>query len=355
MSNSAAPASVAGGGPRPRSREVGPLRPVHRILLSLGIGVAAGVASAVAHLETRSDFTLAMDAAAAWLGGHDPYAIRHGPFAQLYPFTAVVFAVPFVFLPWPDLWFVGLGTGLCVWAITGRDRFQYAWLALLSPAFFQIVFLSQWTALMTAAALIPPIGFLLACKPSVGAALWCAFPSRAAFVGGALFGLLSVALHPEWLWQWYEILGEATHMRPPIVFWGGALVLLALPYWRRWETRLLIAMACVPQTNFYYDTLPLWLIPQTVGQAAGLTASSWLMAFLQRAIIGTDGQASATAYLAERQVVGQLSIVFLYLPALVIVYRQSLSAAGGRWWRWRPSPAAAHPSTPSKADAPTSE
>jgi hypothetical protein len=297
------------------------------------------------------------------MAGSDPYAVTHGPFAQLYPFTAVLFAVPFALLPSPDFWFVGFGVGLFVWAITGSQRFPFAWLVLLSPGMFQLVFVSQWSALLTGAALIPAAGFLLACKPTIGAALFVAFPTRTAFLSVLLFGVLSLAVYPEWPWRWREVLQDTGHMVAPVMLWGGPLVLIALlqnvrragldtglPQLRggptgllttdrlvsfhdaaaraimpSWDARLLVALACVPQTHFYYDAWPLWLIPRTLEQAALLTASSWAMSFVQIALTGPDGDASAVAYAAERAAVGQLSVVFVYLPCLWFVMRQKAS------------------------------
>jgi hypothetical protein len=292
-----------------------------RLIGCVSVGLAAGAVAGLSHTTIPSDFSLVVNAARAWMAGSDPYAVTHGPFAQLYPFTAVLFAVPFALLPSPDFWFVGFGVGLFVWAITGSQRFPFAWLVLLSPGMFQLVFVSQWSALLTGAALIPAAGFLLACKPTIGAALFVAFPTRTAFLSVLLFGVLSLAVYPEWPWRWREVLQDTGHMVAPVMLWGGPIVLIALTRWRQWDARLLVALACVPQTHFYYDAWPLWLIPRTLEQAAFLTASSWAMSFVQIALTGPDGDASAMAYAAERATVGQLSVVFVYLPCLWFVMR----------------------------------
>jgi hypothetical protein len=246
-----------------------------RIALCAAVAVVAGAWSAVLHLREGSDFDVVVRGAAAWLGGGDPFELRGHYFPLLYPFTAVLFAVPFSFLPYPDFWFVGLGVALFAWAATSQPRLHWSLMVLASPAMLQLFHLAQWSALLTAAALLPSVGFLLACKPSVGAALWCAFPTRRTAVGVLVFTAASLALFPSWPWRWLAQVQTAFHVQAPITFWGGPLVLLALYYWRTWEARLLVALACVPQSGFYYDIWPLFLIPRRVEEAVYLLIASW--------------------------------------------------------------------------------
>ena len=65
-------------------------------------------------------------------------------------------------------------------------------------------------------------------------------------------------------------------MVAPITRPGGVLVLLALLKWKRADARLLLALACVPHTTVPYETIPLFLIPQTWRQAWAL----WALALL---------------------------------------------------------------------------
>jgi hypothetical protein len=55
---------------------------------------------------------------------------------------------------------------------------------------------------------------------------------------------------------------------------GGFVALLGLFRWRRPEARLLVALACVPQTMLLYEALPPFLIPRTIGEVVVLLVAS---------------------------------------------------------------------------------
>ena len=157
----------------------------------------------------------------AWMAGKDPYSIV-GPgrefdqyFPLLYPFPAVLVGIPFTLVASPDAAFAAFGAGLLAWALGSQPRHRYAWFAVVTPAFIYSVRMSQWAPLMTGAALLPSFGFLLACKPTIGAALWLAYPSRRALIGALVFGLLSFVLFPAWPLKWAEVLPAGTHLRAP--------------------------------------------------------------------------------------------------------------------------------------------
>jgi hypothetical protein len=97
---------------------------------------------------------------------------------------------------------------------------------------------------------------------------------------------------------------------------GGPLVLLALLKWRRPEARLLAAMACVPHTLLPYETLPLFLVPQTWLEACVLLAGTTLAVILHG--VGAP-YASATEWVAAS---GVWTIWCVYLPCLVMVLRR---------------------------------
>ncbi len=213
-----------------------------------------------------SDFAQIWAGARQLLQGVDPYH-NIGPglafewdFPLLYPLTAVLVGVPFAFLQlrWADALFVGIGFGTLTWALTKKQLTNPQLLVIVSTAGICVMQTSQWSALLTAAALVPSLGWLLVCKPTVGFALWCAYPSRRALIPGAILVLLTVALRPSWPLEWLATLRSASHIRPLLVQPGGIVALLALLRWRRPEARLLAALVCVPQTALLYEAVPLF-------------------------------------------------------------------------------------------------
>jgi hypothetical protein len=68
---------------------------------------------------------------------------------------------------------------------------------------------------------------------------------------------------------------------------GGVVAMLALLRWRRPEGRLVAALACVPLTPSPYETVPLFLVPRTAGEAALLSAASFAVQFRLDAVMPT--------------------------------------------------------------------
>src|SRR5262245_36410773 len=265
-----------------------------RLGVTIGMAALAAWLSWTAHPTVYggrpSDFSFLHAAANVWLAGTDPYAavgpgraydVAHG---VLYPMPAVIVAAPFTFVPWPDQLFAACGAALLAWALSGRWRFRFAWFLVLTPAFIYTVRMTQWSALVTGAALLPLWGFLLAAKPTVGTALWLAYPSKRAAIGAAGFLALSLVLLPSWPASWLAATAGVTHIRPPILYWGGPLILLALLRWRRPEARLLAALSCVPHTPELYESLYLFLVPSSLGQGALLAALNYSIVFARRAV-----------------------------------------------------------------------
>jgi hypothetical protein len=116
--------------------------------------------------------------ARALLAGQDPYAVvpRQFPYPLYYPLPAVLLAVPFA-------WLSPVGARIAWAAVTG-GIFAYAFrgrpqlLACLSAPFLVCGDPGPPRPALMAAAVVPGLGFLWAAKPSVGLALFAAYPSR---------------------------------------------------------------------------------------------------------------------------------------------------------------------------------
>lgn len=295
-----------------------------RAALSGAVGLLASVITwwHRSHLERPSDFSIVWAGARAFLGGLDPYtyvgpgASHDFPHLLLYPFPAMVAAIPFALLPMrlADLVFIGLGFGLMTWAIT-RDRlWTPAMLAIPSFAFLWTVFTVQWAPAMIAAALLPSLGFLLACKPQLGIALWCAYPSWKSALGAVGLVALSFLLWPAWVWHWWQVIQADTgHIVPAVMRWGGPLLLLAGLGWRTSEGRLLLVMSCLPITPSPTEALPLFLIPKTWTEGAILTTGLFIAPFL------AGGHPTP---MERYNALGQALTLCCYLPCLAMVLRR---------------------------------
>jgi hypothetical protein len=287
----------------------------------LGVGLLSGAVCWLAYRvppASTSDFELIWVGARALLSGADPYAVvpstgTHYPL--YYPLTAIVVGIPFAALPFE--W------GRVLWAAVSGSAFAWAALrygrglptALLSANFLNAVIQGQWSPLLVAAAVLPALSWLLAAKPSIGAALFAAFPSRRAAIGGLALVAIALAIFPTWPARWLESVRLSIHMSP-LGSPGGFVLLLALIRWRQPEARLLAGLACVPQIIGLYDTLPLFLIPRTRWQGYALAGLSYVAAFGQVAMVPRHPGMPLETMLAARW---PFIFFCLYLPALVMV------------------------------------
>jgi hypothetical protein len=296
-----------------------------RIALALCVAVTAALlASAVVWNRPQpqaSDLAPIWASARARLEHQDPYeAVGPGrtfntAFPQIYPMTAIVTVMPLALMPlrWADPIFVGLGFGLFTWAVTTRRIVTPALVALVSLGALMTLQTSQWSLLLTGAALVPGFGWLLVAKPTIGFALFAAFPRWKTAIGCIVLFALSFLVWPGWIAEWRATLASAPHVVPPITRKVGPLVLLALLKWKRADARLLLALACVPHTTAAYETIPLFLIPQTWLQAWGL----WALALLAYAAQWMTGPyLTQAAYWASG---AEWIVALLYLPCLGLV------------------------------------
>jgi hypothetical protein len=301
----------------------------HSIPLVSALGLTAGVYLAWHRwrlADQPSDLMQVWVGARAWLHGENPYtAVRTWgpwPFPLLYPFTAILVMAPLAALPaWlADAVFAALSTALLAWGLT-RDRVVPPQLLVFASApFLYAMVFAQWSPLLTGAALVPWAGCLLACKPTIGLALFAAFPRRATLAGGAALVACSLLIWPGWVHEWRAALGGAPNAVAPVTLPGGALTLLALIKWRRPEARLLTVLACVPHTTLLYEAVPLFLVPETWPEAWVLWGGTFL------ALLGHQRTGPYESQLMWVRTAGLWLLVCAYLPCLVMILRRPNAA-----------------------------
>ncbi|GLC26656.1 hypothetical protein [Roseisolibacter agri] len=327
-----------------------PLERGERLVLAVIVGVLSaartwGVLRGAPHTLGK-DFTYPWRAARALLAGRNPYDVIQpgGPYPLEsgfpYPLPAAFPALPLAHLPVDvaTTVFMGLTCALFAYAFL-RPGLWRLW-ALPTVAYALTTALGQWGPLLIAGALLPGLGFLLSIKPTLGLALFAYRPSRAAVVGGAVLALVALAMVPTWPLDWLHVT-RAVHSHPaPVTMPWGWLPLLALFRWRSPEARLVAVLACVPQNLYFYDQLPLWLVPWNALGTLTLSAGSivaWGIA-LRDCPTNYCGPSSAPGIIA-----------LLYLPATVLALLRPepdgrpapLVEAARRWLAARRAPAVA--------------
>jgi len=310
-----------------RGADIRALTDAQRRMLTMAAGVSAALLAWTVWSRPQpqpSDLAPVWAAARAFLHGENPYeAIRPGTpyyigFRLLYPLTAVVVLLPLALAPlrWADPIFVGLGFALFTWAITAEKRLTPSIVALVSLPALMTLQTSQWSLLLTGAALVPWLGFLLVAKPTIGLALFAAYPDRRSAAACAALVAAATLLAPGWINDWRASFAGAPHIVAPIVRPGGLLILLAALKWRRPEARLLVALGCVPHTTAPYETIPLFLVAESWLQAFAIWALA-LGAYLMQRAMGP--YASQEAYWASG---AQWIVLLMYLPCVALVLRR---------------------------------
>ena len=221
-----------------------------RLALAFALGLIAAVV-AYQHAMMRDpqrDFTQVWFAARAVIHGENPYALvgpglaYDWPCPLLYPLTAAVVAMPLAALPQElaNALFMLLGAGAFAWALM---RFGYG--PLIGFASASMLFAAeavQWSPLLAATAVVSPLGVVLAAKPTIGAAIFAARPSRWALFGALVLVVLAFLAEPSWVAHWLDAIARNERTIPPVAPYqapvtvpGGIFALACLARWRRPE------------------------------------------------------------------------------------------------------------------------
>ena len=283
---------------------------------------------------THPDFWEPWFTAKAILNGVDPYPLI-GPgrsvanqFLLIYPLTAGIAVLPLALLNLINatMVFVALSAGFLAYAITADGWHRLP--LFLSFPFVAAAWAGQWSPIFSAAFLLPGLAWLYVAKPSLGIAFLVSTASRRVFVVGGIGAVLLTAVAfvavPSWLSEWMNALRSVHHMTPAVLKPGGAIALLVLLRWRRPEARLIVALACVPQTALWYEALPLLLVPNHFRESLLMSLAVSLPIAYELAFGLNDG----TFDVYPR---GFQLALFAYLPAVSIVLFRPNEGAMPAW------------------------
>ncbi|MBL0171662.1 MAG: hypothetical protein IPP90_13225 [Gemmatimonadaceae bacterium] len=276
--------------------------------------------------QRKSDFDQVWYAAQAVWHHQNPYELIGigKPFAWKWPFY---YPLPAVVLVGPvgllsviaaRCVFAGVSVGALAWCIT-RDGWARV-PVFVSMSFLVSVQLVQWSPILTAALLAPSLSWIGVAKPNWAVAIMASASTpriwKPLLAGVGILSVLAFILRPDWVNQWCAIVRTASHFRTPLLLPMGFLMLAALLRWRRPEARLLLAIACLPQTPGFYDAVMLFTIPRTLRQSLLLAAASYVV-FFAMAVRGP--WPSDAAWMSD---IARFTLWFMYLPCVAMVLRR---------------------------------
>jgi hypothetical protein len=255
--------------------------------IAMLVAVSAGaIAANAGQPDLRPDIDQLWFAARAILDGRNPYYLI-GPGREFdyqwqlyYPLPAVLLVTPLATLPLvaARVLMAAIGGGLLAYGIARWDA--RGLVVFLSHAFYVNAWYGQWTPLLVAMWYIPALAALVAAKPTMGLVMLTGVRDWRLARRGLAFAIaltvVAFVVRPTWLADWTAAVDSNTHLRPWVTIPGGALLLLALVRWRRWEARLLAAFAVIPQTFHPLATLPMVLLPGSLAGKATIAAITYV-------------------------------------------------------------------------------
>jgi hypothetical protein len=301
------------------------------ILVALLVAIAAGaIAAKAGRPDLRPDVDQLWFAARVILDGRNPYELI-GPGREFdyqwqlyYPLPAVLLFTPLA--PFPLLvsrvFVAAIGGGLLAYGIARWDA--RGLVVFLSHAFYVNAWYAQWTPLLVAMWYLPSLAALIAAKPTIGFAMLFGVTElrrvRPGLVVAAILLGIAFMVRPTWISDWRAALQSNTHLRPWVTVPGGAMLLLALLRWRRWEARLLAAFAIIPQTFHPLATLPMVLLPGSLPGKATIAA----LTFLPNWVLVREPFGSRLATATAEEQIGMFGTIVLWtvlVPTLFFVLR----------------------------------
>jgi hypothetical protein len=286
-----------------------------RIFISAAIGVATGTFCwfLMVHFhQDAADFRWAIRAAQDLLAHRNPYATF-----QLYPLTAAIFGLPFVWVR-PEIAagiFYGVSSGLMAFGLTHQGYHRL--LIFFAYPYWAGIFTAQWEPLIMASAFFPLLLPASLAKPQIGLPVALTHLSRRGILACGVILMLSLAAMPRWPLLWFRQIGQYDHFIPLLVL-PGPLLAAALLRYRDRDALLLMMMAIMPQ-RWFYDPLVLWLIPKSRREIVATVGLSWGAGIWRWYHIPHSWTE-----------VGRCTVLLIYLPMLAVVLARGLREKQGR-------------------------
>lgn len=307
-----------------------------RIAAAVTVGIACVailIYDRIAAPESIPDFDQSWFAATAVLRGLDPYALVgeglefNWPWPYYYPLTAPVSILPLGLLPlaWARIAFVALPCGFLAFRMTRYGYHRMAFFA--TGAFLMSVKLGQWGPLVVCGLLVPWLGFFMAAKPNLGLGAFAGVATLPALgksvIRAGTLTLVAFILQPNWLMRWLTTLSTSPHFLSIAFVPGGFVLLAALLRWRRWEARMLLALALIPQTPGVSGALPLMLIPRSFRALLVIA----ILSHLPPLLAGQPAESFAARAVREAQIM----LLAVFLPLLYLVLRMPNEGPAPAW------------------------